>query len=444
MTTMRMINNVNIVTHEEIINGSVRIHNGKITRIIRSKVPFNILSGIFVLPGLIDSHVHFREPGLEHKEDLSSASKAAIAGGMTSICDMPNTDPPLDRVRRINEKAQLFAEKCLVDYAFHFMGTEYNLDEIRQLDANSVASVKVFLAGHHTAKNIIRNKKMLLSLMSILKEKQIMLTVHAEEHSLIKPDHEENLEKYTFGRCSVVARKSIETLVKFCELTGCRVHILHVSSREEIVEILKAKERGLPITFEAIPPHFFFNYEDMKKMGNKIKLSPPLRPVEDQRYLIKCLIDKKIDLIGSDHAPHMLKEKDQAFQYAPPGMPGVQEMLPVLYTTLLNANMSMEEALKMCVYYLSYQPANLFNVKNKGGIQVGKDADFTFFNINKTAFYDGKFHTKNNWSPYEQETLIGRVEDVFIRGCQVFKQGRFFLPPQKANPLCLYKKEENK
>ncbi|MGG3639897.1 dihydroorotase [Bacillus gobiensis] len=436
--TMRIINNVNIVTHKEIFRGSITFCDGKITEIVRHQNASLSASDHYLLPGCIDTHVHFREPGFEEKEEIPYASMAAIAGGVTAICDMPNTNPPLDRVERINEKTQLFEEKCIVDYAFHFLGTEYNLDEIRQLQPNCVASVKVFLAGHHTAKHIMRNKEKLLALMSILKEKNILLTVHAEEESLILPDHEENYEKYTFGRGSGVARKAIETLVKACELTKCRIHILHVSSKEEINEILKAKEKGIPITFEVIPPHLFFNYQDMEEIGAKIKLSPPLRTVEDQHYLIECLKDKKVDTVGSDHAPHTLKDKQQAFKYAPPGMPGVQEMLPVLYTTFLNANVSKEEAMKLCIYYLSYQPANIFHVKNKGEIQVGKDADFTVFNVKEGVFHNRKIYTKNNWSPYENRDLQGRVEEVFIRGNRIFKQGEIILPGQRANALCFY------
>ncbi len=423
-----LFKNAKIVSHEKIYEGNIIVQNGKIIDIEINDVNlllegFEIidLKGSYVLPGLIDSHVHLREPGLAYKEDIFSGTLAALSGGITTICDMPNTVPPTDTIKKLIEKDQLFKKSTHVDYFFHFLGTEDNLDQIKKLSKSMVVSVKIFMAGHHTAKNIVTNQSTIIKIMEILNSKGIPLTVHAEDHSMINYSNESDIESYTNSRSPLIAVSAIKKIIQSCEITGCKVHILHVSSKKEVELIRKAKDRGLPITFEAIPPHLYFNYLDYYKNGNLIKLSPPLRTENDRKFLLNALVNKTIDTVGSDHAPHTLFEKERLFPDAPPGMPGVQEMFVILFTLLIEMNVCMEDALKLCVYYLGFMPSKIFDIPNKGVISKGYDADIIVFNpyIERQGF--DELFTKNKWTPYSKKKIYGEVLKVYLKGINVYE-----------------------
>lgn len=426
-----LFKNAQIVSHEEVYRGDILVKEGRIYDIISSDSiyePVNYevidLQDSYVLPGLIDSHVHLREPGLEHKEDITSGTLAALSGGITTICDMPNTNPPADTIEMLFKKHELFNNKSRVNYLLHFLGTEENLDQLAKLNKEMVASVKIFMAGHHTAKNIVTNQSTIVKIMETLKTKDIPLTVHAEDHLLIDYNKETDFNSYTLSRSSDIAVNAIKKIIQACELTGCKTHILHVSSIEEVKLIVKAKSNGLPITFEAIPPHLYFNYLDSFKYGNLIKLSPPLRTEDDRKFLLNALMNKSIDTVGSDHAPHALYEKNRLFPDAPPGMPGLQEMLIIIFTLLRRENLTIESALKLCVYYLGYMPSKIFSIHNKGLISKGRDADLVIFNpfTHRKGFR--KLFTKNKWTPYSEEKLYGDVLQVYLNGTKVFDKER--------------------
>jgi len=422
-----MLKNINVVNWDEIYEANVLIQEGKITEIYRNthsntEYPYMDMKGKYLLPGLIDSHVHLREPGLEHKEEIKTGTLAALAGGVTYVIDMPNTNPQTDSIVELNKKKKLFEKKSKTLFSLHFLGTETNLHELQKLNEGDVASIKIFMAGHHTAKNIVKDERILTKIMQIARQKNIKITVHAEDAELIDAQSEKSIEDYTFKRSGNVAGSAIKKLIRLCKKTKCSLHILHVSSIEEVKLIEDAKNRGLPITYEFIPPHLYYTYQDMYKIGNFIKLSPPLRTAADQEFLIKYLLNKKVDCIGSDHAPHSIEEKKRNFTDAPPGMPGVQEMLSVIYTLLIKRGLSVQESLKLCTYYLAFKPSEIFNIKGKGYIENNMDADFFIFDPGFECKGLQVMYTKNKWSAYENEIIMGSVEKTYINGELVYEK----------------------
>ncbi|WP_242311263.1 dihydroorotase family protein [Bacillus cereus group sp. BfR-BA-01331] len=432
--------NGRLVFKDKVITGSVGVKNGKICKIetepqneIEAERVINA-EGKYVLPGLIDSHVHFRTPGLTHKETWESASRAAVAGGITTVLDMPNTNPYLSSVELIEKKDSLIRGKSLVDYGFHFGVEPGKSFRLHAINPDMVASIKVFLTGHHTAKNVISVREDLEEIFKIAAEKKMILTLHAEDEEVLNlfrrfkkaPDNLTEYEQHLPRSAGIIAvGKVLELIRKY----GTQVHVLHVSSAEEVELIELAARAGYAITFETTPHQLWFDAIDSVNLGSKAKLSPAIRLKNDQQKLWESLGNGSMTSVGSDHAPHSLSEKAREFKEAPPGLPGVQEMLPVLITGLIKnfSLLTFDEIMCKVVSVLADGPANLFRIHHKKGrIEEGLDADFVIVDPNKEWIVKSEdSYSLCNWSAYEGECLKGKPIMTLRRGEIVFNDGKF-------------------
>ncbi|WP_243495753.1 dihydroorotase [Priestia aryabhattai] len=432
--------NGRLVYKDQVFKGHIGVKNGKIAIITNRKdMLFNAKKIIdandnYILPGLIDSHVHFRTPGLTYKETWKTASRAAVAGGVTTVLDMPNTNPYLSKVDLIDEKNNLIKGTSLVDYGFHFgvePGKSYYLN---LLNSNMIASVKVFLTGHHTAKNIIKDRTELEEIFRIAAQKNIILTLHAEDEDTLNlfrqynnaPTNLIEYERHLSRSAGIIAiGKAIELVKQY----GTQVHVLHVSSAEEVELLEVAAKAGYPITFETTPHQLWFDAMKDVELGSRVKLSPAIRCEKDQLKLWKSLINGTMISVGSDHAPHSNVEKKRDFYEAPPGLPGVQEILPVLITGLMKnyPDLTFEEILSKVVSVMAEGPSKLFKISDrKGRIEEGLDADFTIIDPeDEWVVKKEDIYSLCQWSAYEGETLKGRPFMTIRRGKVVYLNGEF-------------------
>ncbi|GAA4688729.1 dihydroorotase [Streptomyces chumphonensis] len=432
-----VITGARVVTPDGVHDGGVAVSGERIATIFAAgSAPTGERTidagGRYLLPGLIDSHVHFRTPGLTHKEDWAHGSRAAAAGGVTTVIDMPNTEPPLVEPEAAADKAALVAGHSLVDYRFHMGVTVDSVENLRRLEPRQATTVKVFMTGHHTAPNIIRDPVVLDRIFAIAAEHGIRLVLHAEDDgvfSLIDESQEppagyDAYESAHPRSGGIVASSRVIDLVR---KYGTAAHILHVSSSEES-DMLKAANRiGLPITYEVTPHHLSFSAPDTQRLGARIRLRPAIRCLKDQGRLWEAVMDGGVATIGSDHAPHTKEEKVLAVADAPPGLPGTQEMLLALHTGMRRRypEMPQDEVMVRIARVAAERPAELFGLTaRKGRIAVGLDADFSVFDPDTTWIMSAEHaQAKVGWSAYEGWTFTGRPELTVRRG-EIVYDGR--------------------
>ena len=424
------LTNANIVTHKEVFRGAVLVKNGKILKIIRgnegamragsehsmqsvktTKGPQIIdLKGKYLLPGLIDVHVHFRTPGMTKKEDWLTGSKAALAGGVTTVLDMPNTLPPTVDARALEEKRALVNKKALVNYGFYVGATSKNLQKIKKL--KNIAGVKIFMA-RSTGDLLMDNKEDLELFMSAGKQ---LLAVHAENEDCIA-EHSKKHEKsravniHSLVRPIECAQKAVKDALHLAKKHNARLHLCHASSEKEL-EIIK-KFKNSNISVEVTPHHLFLTEKDYKKYRNLVKVNPPLRGLADQVALWAGIKSGLVDMIATDHAPHLLAEKRLSYERAPVGVPGIQTMLPLLLNAVNEGKLTLSRLARLT----SYNPARLFGITNKGSIKAGMDADFTVVDLDIVQKVSDKFlWSKCGWSPFTGWKLKGWPVMTFIAG----------------------------
>ncbi|KKP60552.1 MAG: Dihydroorotase, multifunctional complex type [Candidatus Roizmanbacteria bacterium GW2011_GWA2_34_18] len=421
----KLIKNGKIVTPEKIINGDILIEDGKIKEIIdNSKVkgstlkffdgkqqtaknlmssPFQVVDakGKYILPGLIEVHGHLREPGFEQKEDVPHGTRAGIAGGFTSVIDMPNTKPPTTTVALLQDKIKkIYPGRSYIDYAF-FMGVASDkLDELKKVNPKDIVGVKVFMAGNETFKKTGRTD--------------------AGLWSEIRPT-------------SVVASAAARAIA-MADIYGTELYLLHLSTPEEFALVAAAKKRGLKVYGELVGYQLMFNTNDYKKYGNKIKVAPALRTPEDQKKMWEFVRSGRINVICSEHTPHEWETKNQPDMWkAQAGTPGIQETLPALITgwTKHFGKNTLEEGLMKISKYCSLNPAKIFGFSSKGSISVGKDADLVILDPDSVwPVKKSDLFSKCGWSAYEGMKLSGRPEKVFLRGELVYNNGKILGDPK--------------
>ncbi len=445
---IKLIKNAKIVRKDRIVSGNIIIDKkGKICE-VTSK---DIGSGGFktydaqnryVLPGLVEVHGHLREPGLETKEDIPHGTKAALAGGFTTVIDMPNTRPPTVTVDLLKEKINtIYPGRSYVDYAF-FMGVAADkLSELEKVNPQDIVGVKVFMAGHETTPTTIPDDKTLAKIIGILSEKNILLAVHAEDQWLINYYN----EKYKkTGRTdaalwseirptAVVALAAARAIALAAQYDNFRLYLLHLSTPEEFALVHAAQKRGMNVYGELVGYQLMFNIKDHKKFGNKIKVAPALRTPEDQTYLWQLFHDGGIDVVCSEHTPHEWETKNQPDMWkAQAGTPGIQESLPALITGWIRhfGKKTLENGLMKIVRYASENPARIFGFSSKGAIEIGKDADLTIIDTDNDWIVQKKdLFSKCGWSAYEGMKLIGRPISTFLRGEKVYESGSIISKP---------------
>jgi len=442
----KLIRNGKIVTSEKIISGDILIEDGKIKEIglINIKADETIdAKGKYILPGLIEVHGHMREPGLSHKEDVGTGTKAALSGGITTIIDMPNTKPPTVTVDLLQEKIhKIYPGRSYTDYAFFMGAASDKLDELKKVNPKDIAGVKVFTAGHETTPTTIPDDLTLGKLIKILAKRNILLAVHAEDQYLIN-EYNERFKKT--GRTDaalwseirgteVVAKAASRIIALASKYPNFKLYLLHLSTPKEYKLLAVAKKKGMKIYGELVGYQLVFNTDDYKKYGNKIKVTPAIRSPKDQQQLWQSFRNGKVDVLCSEHTPHEWETKNQPDMWkAQSGTPGVQETLPATITGWVRqfGKDKLEEGLMKIALCTSENPAKIFNFKGKGGIKIGNDADLVIIDTkNYWPVQKKDLFSKCGWSAYEGMKLNGRPSMTFLRGELVYNNGKVIGDPK--------------
>jgi len=428
-----LIKNARIVNEGSVFEGDVLIENEKISQIGESISPktSNCIiidaEGSFLMPGVIDDQVHFREPGLTHKGDISSESKAAVAGGITSFIEQPNTVPNAITQELLEDKYQIAAKTSHANYSFMMGGTNDNLEEILKTNPKNVAGIKLFL-GSSTGNMLVDNPEALEKIFSSTK---MLIAVHCEDEGTIKANLEKYLAEYgedipvnkhhlirSEEACYISSSKAIELAQK----TGARLHVFHVSTAKE-TELFtnKIPLEDKQITAEVCIHHLWFTDKDYDTKGNLIKWNPAVKTQTDQDGLWKALLDDRIDVIATDHAPHTLEEKQNKYTNCPSGGPLVQHALVVMMEAYIKGKISVEKIVeKMC-----HNPAKIFKIENRGFIKEGYYADLVLvnphmpWNVKKENIL-----SKCGWSPFEEVNFKSRITHTFVNGNLVYANGK--------------------
>lgn len=425
-----IINNATIVNEGAQFQGSVFIKNGIIEEISENPdyQAVNIIdgTGLLLLPGIIDDQVHFREPGLTHKGDIHSESIAAVAGGITSFMEMPNTVPQTTSKAQLIEKQNIAAGNSLANYSFYLGATNNNLDEIEAVDAKTTCGIKIFM-GSSTGNMLVDDKKIL---SEIFKRSPIIITTHCEDDRIIKA----NLEKYRtlfpngipFSahasiRNDEACYASSSLAVELAEKFNTKLHILHVSSKKELSLFKNSDIVDKKITSEVCIHHLWFNSRQYEQKGSLIKWNPSVKTIDDQEAIIEAVNSGYIDVIATDHAPHTLTEKNQDYEKSPSGGPMVQHSLVAMLEMYKMGKISLENIIeKMC-----HAPAKLFNIDKRGFIRKGYWADLVLVDP-KGLWTVSKENIlyKCGWSPLEGCTFNSKILYTFVNGYPVFSKGK--------------------
>lgn len=377
-------------------------------------------SGKLILPGMIDAHVHFREPGEVYKEDWESGSMVAVSGGVTTVLDMPNNKPPILSAADLENKRALIDGRSYVNYGLYMGFDGRNLEEI--FDAKGIAGVKIYMA-HSTGKMGVFD-----GVRELLQEYEGMVVVHAEDEACIRKKSKEFLAEFDGLEADPAVHSKIRdkdcalaAVKKVCKMaadTGHKIHIAHVSTAEEL-EII-SDYRGL-VTCEVAPHHLIFCTDDYEEKGNFIKMNPPVRERDELFALWKALKAGDVDIISSDHAPHSLEEKGREYTNAPAGVPGVGYVLPLMLNAVNDEGFTVEEVVRLCCE----KPAEIFGIAGKGKLEDGYDADIVVVDMDlEKKIERNDVKDKCGWSPYEGLTLKGWPVMTFLGGELVYKDGK--------------------
>lgn len=425
-----------IVNEGKVFKGNILIEDDKISDVFEGYVSDKSLDdfetidleGKYILPGIIDTHVHFREPGLIHKGDMASESRAAIAGGVTSIMEMPNTIPQTTSIKTLEEKIKIAENSCLTNYAFYIGATNDNLDELLSEDLSYVPGIKVFM-GASTGNMLVDQSD---SLSDIFGKAGKIIAVHCEEEEIVKQNLSNARSKFgndipmemhplirSREACFTSTKKAVELALKH----DTRLHILHLSTKEEseLLENIPCNN-SKQITGEACVHHLWFTDKDYPKLKASIKWNPAIKTAEDKLSLLKNINNSKIDIIATDHAPHTYDEKQQPYLSCPSGAPMIQHSLVVMLELFHQKHVSLETIVeKMC-----HNPARCFNISNRGFIRNGYYADLTIVDLNKSLKVEkSNILYKCGWSPLENSTFKSRVIHTFVNGKHMYDNGDF-------------------
>ncbi|WP_447637970.1 dihydroorotase [Flavobacterium microcysteis] len=424
-----LIKNAKIVNEGTIFEGDVLIENEFIVEIAEtisaksSSTKIINAEGNYLIPGAIDDQVHFREPGLTHKGDIASESRAAVAGGITSFIEMPNTNPQATTIELLEDKFTIASEKSIANYSFMFGGTNDNLAEILKVNPKTVAGLKLFL-GSSTGNMLVDNEEVL---EKIFASTPLLIAVHCEDETTIKNNLAKYKEEYgddipmkfhhlirSEEACYLSSSKAIELAKK----TGARLHVFHLSTAKE----MKLFTNKIPleekkITAEACIHHLWFTNEDYDKKGSLIKWNPAVKTQADKDALWEALLDDRIDVIATDHAPHTLEEKKNPYTSAPSGGPLVQHAVVAMFEAFHQGKISVEKIVEK----MAHNPAKIFKIQKRGFIKVGYYADLTIVNAGLPwSVKKENILYKCGWSPFEGYTFKSRITHTFVNGELVY------------------------
>ncbi len=427
-----LIKNATIVNEGVSFIGDVLLENGFIKKISRSIIANHAsivdARGKFLLPGLIDDQVHFREPGLTYKADIASESKAAIAGGITSFIEMPNTVPQATTQKLLQEKFDIAQKTSLANYSFMFGGTNDNLEELLQTNPKNVAGIKLFL-GSSTGNMLVNDSEVLEKIFS---STTLIISVHCEDEETIqkntayyKKKYGENIpiELHPIIRSEQACYLSSSKAIALAKKTGARLHVFHLSTAKETSLFrndIPIEEKQ--ITSEVCVHHLWFTDKDYKEKGTHIKWNPAIKTDKDRATLWEALLDDRLDVIATDHAPHTLKEKSNSYLKAPSGGPLVQHALLALLEKVKERVLPIEKLVeKAC-----HNPAKIFQIEKRGFIREGYFADIVLVDLNapQTVCKENILY-KCGWSPFEGVCFSSSVTQTFVNGVLVFDNGVF-------------------
>ncbi len=423
------IKNARIVNEGKTFEGAIVIENEVIAEVLKAGeqpvLPCDETidaQGMYLIPGVIDDHVHFRDPGLTHKADMTSESKAAAAGGVTSYMDMPNTNPQTTNLEALEAKYQDAATKSIVNYSFYFGATNNNADDLAKLDKTRVCGVKLFM-GSSTGNMLVDRME---TLKNIFTHAGMLIATHCEDQHIISTNTAIYKEKYGEDpdvkyhpaiRNEEACYQSSALAVQLAKETGARLHIMHISTAKELSLLENKPIEEKNITAEACVSHLFFCDKDYERFGARIKCNPAIKSEADRDALRQALTENLIDVIGTDHAPHLLSEKQGGALKAVSGMPSLQFSLNSVMELVHEGLLSIEQLVqKMC-----HAPATLYQIEKRGFIRPGYQADVVLLNPSKEWTVTNEcILSKCGWSPMEGQTFHSKVEKTFVNGHLVY------------------------
>jgi dihydroorotase len=375
-------------------------------------------SGLYLLPGVVDDQVHFREPGLTHKEDLSHASRACAKGGVTTFLEMPNTVPAATTQIRLEEKLALAARKSLVNYGFYIGATPDNLQELKQ--ASRTPGIKIFM-GSSTGDLLVDEQ---VALEGIFAETKLPITAHCEDETTVRANAarlapSRDVADHSRIRDHQAALIATRRAIDLAHRHRHRFHVLHVSTGAE-TELL-ADHRNL-ITGEACPHHLLFNIDDYVRLGTLAQMNPSLKTADDNRQLWRALACGRLQVIATDHAPHTLEEKRRPYPDSPSGIPAVENSLALMLNEVHGGRVTLQQV----VHWMCEAPARVWDIVGKGQIAVGYDADLVLVDFERIAEVRNEEQlTKCGWSPWHGERLVGWPVRTWVMGREVYREGQF-------------------
>ena len=433
------IKNATLVNEGQTFAASVFVSDGKIAKIVRKGENFDAGSatmidgtGKYLIPGIIDEHVHFREPGMTHKADIYTESRAAVAGGVTSFMDMPNTVPQTTTQDLLQQKFDLAAEKSLANYSFYLGATNDNLAEVVKTDPKTVCGIKLFM-GSSTGNMLVDKNEVLVRLF---RESPCLIAAHCEDEQTIhentvcskdlaaKGQVELDASIHPFIRTMEACYRSSSKAVDMAEKFGARLHVLHISTKAELGlfrnDIPLQEKR---ITAETCPHYLWFDAKDYETRGFAIKCNPAIKSHRDKEALLLALREGRIDTIGTDHAPHLLEEKMTSDYFtSKSGFPSIQHSFDVMMNLVRQGVIELPQLIQL----MCHNPAVLYHVDCRGFIREGYHADLVLVDLNAPHSISNKEeYAKCGWTPYEGVEVLSRVTHTFVNGNLVFEKGVF-------------------
>ena len=436
------IKNATIVNEGEEFVGSVVVKDGKIADVFKGEANFSDenaevvdASGLHLLPGMIDDQVHFREPGLTHKANIRTESRAAVAGGITSFMEMPNTNPQTTVHSELENKFDIASKDALANHSFFFGATNENIDEVLAVDEKNVCGIKIFM-GSSTGNMLVDNEQ---TLRNIFGHCKLLIATHCEDEATVRGN--EAKYKAQFGedlpikyhpiiRDEEACYKSSSMAVELAKELDARLHILHISTAKE-TELFRndIPLKDKRITAEACVHHLWFTDEDYEKKGTHIKWNPAVKSAADRAGVLEADLDDRIDIIATDHAPHTIEEKNNKYFSAPSGGPLVQHAMVSVLELVRQGKMPLTRAVdKMC-----HAPAELFQIPNRGYIKKGFQADLVLVNLNNPwTVTKSNILYKCGWSPFEGQEFAAQIKSTYVNGVKVYEDGQIIEPT--SNP----------
>lgn len=426
-----LIKNATIINENSREVSDLLIKNNRIEKVdkdinIESKCSEINGEGLFLIPGLIDDQVHFREPGLTHKGNIYTESMAAIAGGVTSFMEMPNTIPNAITNEELEKKYLIGKNTSFGNYSFYLGASNNNIEEVKRLDKKNICGVKIFM-GSSTGNMLVDKEK---ALNEIFKYSEVIITTHCEDEETIKTNlkiaqqkYGENIpfDQHPIIRSREACYKSSSRAISLAKEHNAKLHVLHISTKEELELFNNLPLKEKDITCEACLHHMWFSDSDYESLGSLIKWNPAIKTNNDRTSIIEAVNNDIIDVIATDHAPHTIEEKSNSYINTPSGGPLIQYSLPLL----LEMNKKNKFSLEKIVQKTSHSVADLFQIKDRGYIREGYFADIVLFDPSlKTKVSEEKILSKCNWSPLKDETFQSKIIHTIVSGQHVYKDGK--------------------